>query len=82
MKTTESIKKMMESTLSAIAKMQVEVTVLSGKNNRGVMISIVIDGNEEETTLAANRIAHMAGSKFEKGGYDAELEAYFCGISE
>ena len=82
MKTTESIKKMIESTLSAIAKMKVEVGVLSGKNNKGVLITIVIDGNEEETTLAANRITHMTESKFEKGGYEAELETYFCGISE
>jgi hypothetical protein len=68
--------------ISAIAKMQVEVAILGGKNGKGIIISIVIDGNEEETTAAAKRIQNMAGSKFENGGYDSELEAYFCGINE
>ena len=70
----------MEAMIAVIAKMQVEVTVLNGINNKGMLISIVIDGAENETAQAANRIAMMAGSKFTDGGYDAECEAYFCGI--
>lgn len=83
MKTKDTIKKMLEAKISAIAKMKVEVCVLFKKNdNTGLLISIVIDGNEEDTTAAAKRISKMAGANFQVGGYDAELEAYFCGIKE
>jgi hypothetical protein len=75
-------KKMLETIISTIAKRQVEVSVLGGKNGKGVIISIVIDGSEAETSAAAKRIANMAGLKFTDGGYDSELEAYFCGINE
>lgn len=75
-------KKMLETIISTIAKRQVEVSVLGGKNGKGVIISIVIDGSEAETSAAAKRIANMAGCKFTDGGYDSELEAYFCGINE
>lgn len=72
--------KLMESKIAAIAKMNVEVAVL-GKKDKQIVISIVIDGNQAETTLAADRISKLAGEKFNNGGYDAELEAYFCGIN-
>lgn len=75
-------KKIMETIISTIAKKQVEISILGGKDGKGVIISIVIDGNEAETTAAAKRIADMAGRKFTDGGYDAELEAYFCSINE
>ena len=75
-------KMMIETMISAIAKMPVEVAILGGKDGKGVIISIVIDGNEDETTQAAKRIEGMAGGKFDNGGYDSELEAYFCGINE
>lgn len=77
-----ALRMMMDSKIAAIAGMNVETNVLAGNANRGMIITIIIDGNEAETTAAANRIAAVAGSKFENGGYDAELEAYFCGINE
>lgn len=81
MEKTNLIKKMMESKIAAIAKMNVEVAVLAGHGSRESIISIVIDGAEEETTSAAKRIAQMAGERYREGGYDADIEAYFCGIN-
>jgi hypothetical protein len=74
----KQITKMMEAKIAAIAKMNVEVTVLGGQIN---VISIVIDGSENETKVAAENIKNMAGERFREGGYDNELEAYFCGIT-
>lgn len=71
----------MESKISAVAGMKVECNVLSGKNGRSVLVTIIIDGDEKETTNAAQRIAKMAGALYEDGGYDAECAAYFCGIN-
>lgn len=71
----------MESKIAAVAGMRVECNVLGGKNGRGVMVTIIIDGTEKETTSAAQRIAQMAGSLYEDGGYDTECAAYFCGIN-
>lgn len=72
---------MMEAKLASIAGMNVECNVLGGKEGRQLMITIIIDGDEKETTEAAKRIAGMAGALYKDGGYDAECAAYFCGIN-
>jgi hypothetical protein len=68
--------------ISTLAGRPVEVSVIGGKDGAGVIISIVIDGDEDETTQAARKIESLAGRKFRDGGYDLELGAYFCSISE
>lgn len=72
---------MMESKISAVAGMQVECNVLGGKDGRCILVTIIIDGDEKETTAAAGRIKNMAGALYEDGGYDSECAAYFCGIN-
>lgn len=79
---TNAILSLMAAKIKAIAKMDVEVNVLAGNGNRGMIITIIIDGAEDETSEAAKRIAAVAGAKFDDGGYDAECECYFCGINE
>ena len=85
MNTANELKKILAARIAGMAKVstsKIDIAILSGNRPGSVLISIVIDGDKESTTAAANRIAEAAGKNYTEGGYDEELTAYFCGIEE
>lgn len=74
---TEFLKKMMNAKIGAIAGTNVDVTVLSGRKQGGIYLTVEIEGNN---TKAVSMIQSFFGDKFDGAEYDEELDYTYCGI--
>lgn len=73
----EILKQMMNTKIGAIAGTNVDVTVLSGRKQGGIYLTIEIKGNN---TTAVNNIRNFFAEKFDGAEYDSELDYTYCGI--
>lgn len=74
---TEFLKKMLNAKIGAIAGTNVDVTVLSGRKQGGIYLTVEIEGNN---TKAVSMIKSFFGDKFDGAEYDEELDYTYCGI--
>lgn len=74
---TDILKQMMNAKVGAIAGVNVDVTVLSGRKQGGIYITIEIEGNN---TDAVSKIKNFFGEKFDASEYDEELNYTYVGI--
>lgn len=68
---------MMNAKIGTIAGANVDVTVLSGRKQGGIYLTVEIEGNN---TKAVEKIKNFFGLKFDGSEYDAELDYTYCGI--
>ena len=68
---------MMNAKVGAIAGTTVDVTVLSGRKQGGIYITVEIEGNN---TKAVENIKNFFGPKFDGSEYDEELGYTYIGI--
>ena len=74
---TEILKQMMNAKIGAIAGANVDVTVLTGRKQGGIYLTVEIEGNN---TNAVAAIKNFFGVKFDGSEYDEELNYTYCGI--
>jgi len=67
----------MNTKIGAIAGVNVDVTVLSGRKQGGIYLTIEIEGNAIQ---AVKKIKEFFGAKFDGAEYDEELNYTYCGI--
>lgn len=75
MRTTDILRKKMESMIAGIAGKPCEIAILG---NGGVYLSIVMDGNQ---AIACDRLQKFFGARFDSYEYDQELDATYAGIN-
>lgn len=74
---TDLLKKLMNTKIGAIAGVNVDVTVLAGRKQGGIYLTVEIEGNN---TAAVSNIKNFFGVKFDGSEYDEELNYTYCGI--
>lgn len=75
---TDILKQMMNSKIAAIAKTNVDVTVLSGLKKGGIYLTVEIEGNN---TNAVENIKNFFGKMFDCSEYDSELNYTYVGLN-
>lgn len=68
---------MMNTKIAAIAGTEVDVTVLSGRKQGGIYLTIEIEGN---AAGAVEKIRDFFGAKFDGAEFDEELNYTYVGI--
>ena len=74
---TQILKQMLNNRIAQIAGTMVDVTVLTGRKQGGIYLTVEIEGNNAG---AVAKIHEFFGAKFEAAEYDEELDYTYCGI--
>ena len=71
------LKQMMNAKIAQIAGTDVDVTVLSGRKQGGIYLTVEIAGN---AISAVDKIKNFFGKMFDNSEYDEELDFTYIGI--